>query len=120
MAQPTFDRETYNREYYKTHKQQLNQKKAEQYGEKKLADLIQKMDLNVQLRQVIEALTNYDENDKSAENILWYNQIITYAKMITVLKHACVKEEDKEKIDLEWIIKIPTIGPRLPPVPTNI
>lgn len=120
MAQNGFDRRIYNREYYQTHKEQLNQRKAEQYGERKFAELIQRMDLNDQLRQVIESLSNYDENDRSPENMLWYNQIITYAKLLTVLKHACVREEDKDKVGLEWIMKIPTLGPRLPPVPTNI
>lgn len=104
MAQNGFDRKTYNQEYYQAHKEQLNQRK------------VKRNSLSWFKGWTLEELIHYDENDKSPENILWYNQIITYAKLITVLRHARAREEDKEKLDLEWIMKIPTKGPRLPPV----
>jgi hypothetical protein len=115
-----FDRKEYNKKYYQLHKEKLNKKKVNSYGDKILLKTISDIDIDEQFRQVREAIIAYDDTDKSPENIFWLNQIILYTKVLGILKNAMISDEDRKNYDLAPILSIPLEGPRLPNAPTNL
>jgi hypothetical protein len=112
-------RHDYQQQYHAAHKEEINKRKAEQYGLKKLEETIGNIDLEKEIRSIMTALESFDESDKSEANLQWSDQITVYAQLITTLKFMSSSEEAKAKATplLNVLNSVPLESRTLPPIP---
>lgn len=107
MSDKKFDKAEYDRQYYQRNKGMIKQRRVQDYGKRHLEETISRLDVDQQLKKVLEMLKQYDEHDLSPENNLRFKQTCLYAKMLMTIKYTLLSPEDKEKVDLEQLLHIP-------------